>query len=163
MNEKEKKQFIKEYPLNNLELENNNFSLYNFLKFYDIDYINNYNLINYEYDYWEYEFIQNYENKIIIEFFENNGSFIYNLNDLSNYDLNQMLKNHYNEFLYYIGKEYFQYLIIKENDLFLIKKYLNYDILYNSKLDIYLLCIDHLGIGYDYVLSNKELLNYLLE
>lgn len=148
------------------ELKENVLSLGNFIDYFDINLIP-YDLQNSNIDNLSYEFIQNYDNETIIEFFENYSSYIYDfentdLNELSEDDLNLMLHNHYYDFISLTYKEYFQYFIINENDLCLFKDYCNYDILYNSKDDLYILCIDHLGLSW-YMINTKFSLDKLME
>ena len=153
--------------LNKYELKENKLSLGNFIDYFDINLIP-YELVNEDFDDLSYEFIQNYDNETIIEFFENYSSYIYdldltNLYDLSNEDLNGMLKNHYYDFVLETYKEYFQYFIINENDLFLFEKYCNYDIQHIYNKDLYILCIDHLGISWYLVNTNYSLDNLMNE
>ena len=146
------------------ELKENVLSLGNFIDYFDINLIP-YDPINLN-DY-EYYFIQNYNKNQIIEFYENNISNCYNididnLKDYDENDLNQMIKNDYYDFLYYYGIDYFQYFIINENDLFLFEDYCNYDILYNYEKDLYILCIDHLGLSW-YMINTKYSLDNLMD
>ena len=55
------------------------------------------------------------------------------------------------------GLEIFQYYIVKYNDLDLIKL-LNEPILYNHELDLYILGVTHWGTGWDYVLTDIDLI-----
>ena len=55
------------------------------------------------------------------------------------------------------GLEIFQYYIVNYNDLDLLKM-LNEPILYNYKLDLYILGVTHWGTGWDYVLTDIDLI-----
>lgn len=54
----------------------------------------------------------------------------------------------------------FQYFIIGEYAATMLQEYTNEIILYNSTLDLYILCVDHYGTNWDYVAPNwKEEIN----
>ena len=110
-----------------------------------------YDLKNSNIDDLSYEFIQNYDNETILEFFENNYDYLnldnYDLKDLKNLDnskLNKLLQDNYYDFVFETYKEYLQCFIINEKDVGLFKKYCNYDIQYDDIKDLYILCIDNL-------------------
>lgn len=147
------------------ELKENALSLGNFIKYFDI------NLVYYDSNMDDlcYEFIQNYDNKTILEFFENNYNYLdldnYNFEDLKSLDnseLNKLLKYNYYDFLNYYGIEYFQYFIINKKDLVLFKKYCNYDIQYDHEKDLYILCINHFGTSW-YMINTKYSLDNLMD
>lgn len=50
--------------------------------------------------------------------------------------------------------EIFQYYIISEYMATMLQEYTNEIILYNSTLDLYILCVDHWGTNWDYVGAN---------
>ena len=121
----------------------------NFVDYFDINLIS-YDLQNSNIDDLSYEFIQNYDNETILEFFENNYDYLnldnYDLKDLKNLDnskLNELLQYNYYDFVFETYKEY-QCFIINEKDVSLFKKYCNYDIQYDDIKDLYILCIDNL-------------------
>lgn len=142
------------------ELQENVLSLGNFIDYFSINLIY-YDLKNSNMDDLCYEFIQNYDNETILEFFDN-----YDYLDLDNYldnsKLNELLQDNYYDFLNWYGTDYFQCFIINEKDLVLFKKYCDYDILYDHEKDLYILCIDHLGISW-YRINTKYSLNNLIE
>ena len=142
------------------ELKENVLSLGNFIDYFDINLIP-YELTINDIDNLSYEFIQNYDNDIILEFFENHYNYLdlnnYDFDDLKNLDndeLNELLQNNYYDFISLTYKEYYQYFIINENDLCLFKEYCNYDIQYDYEKDLYILCIDHLGLSW-YMINTK--------
>lgn len=148
------------------ELKENVLSLGNFIDYFDINLIL-YELQNSNIDNLNYEFIQNYDNKTILEFFENHYNYLdlnnYDFEDLKNLDnneLNELLQDNYYDFISLTYKEYFQYFIINENDLCLFEDYCNYDILYDYEKDYYILCIDHLGFSW-YMINTKFSLDKL--
>ena len=112
---------------NYYEKEHMKCSLYNFLRFYEIDLILNNNLIDYRYDF-SFEMI-NYDR--MEEVFE---------------------LNEYPDSL-----DIYQYFIFKEADLRYLKL-LNEPIFYSYELDLYLLGITHYGTGWDYVLTDINLI-----
>lgn len=149
------------------ELQENVLSLGNFIDYFNINLIY-YDLKNSNIDNLCYEFIQNYDNKTILEFFENNYNYLdldnYNFEDLKNLDnseLNKLLKYNYYNFVDYYSIEYFQCFIINEKDLVLFKEYCNYDILYDHEKDLYILCIDHIGTSW-YMINTKYSLDNLM-
>lgn len=148
------------------ELKENILSLGNFVDYFDINLIR-YDLQNSNIDDLSYEFIQNYDNDIILEFFENDYDYLnldnYDREDLKNLDnntLNKLLQYNYYDFVFETYKEYYQYFIIDERDICLFKKYCNYDIQYDNIKDLYILCIDHLGISW-YMINTKYSLDHL--
>lgn len=150
------------------ELQENVLSLGNFIDYFDINLIQ-YDLKNSNIDNLSYEFIQNYDNKTILKFFENNYDYLnldnYDLEDLKNLDnskLNELLQYNYYDFLNWYGLEYFQYFILNEKDVVLFKKYCNYDIQYDDIKDLYILCIDHLGTSW-YMINTKYSLDNLID
>lgn len=159
--------------LDKYELKENKLSLGNFIDYFDINLVR-YDLENSNSDNLNYEFIQNYDNETILEFFENHYDYLnlnnYDFEDLKNLDnneLNELLQNNYYNFVFETYKEYYQYFIINENDLFLFKDYCNYDIQYDYEKDLYILCIDHLGLSWHMINTNYSLdnlsKNYLFE
>lgn len=151
----------------NEELQENTLSLGNFIDYFNINLVY-YNLQNSNIDDLCYEFIKNYDNETILEFFENNYDYLdldtYNLEDLKKLDnnkLNELLQYNYYDFINYYGIEYFQYFIINEKDLRLFKRYCNYDIQYDGIKDLYILCIDHYGESW-YMINTKYSLNNLM-
>lgn len=154
--------------ISNDELKENCLSLGNFIDYFNINLIY-YDLKNSNIDNLCYEFIQNYDNKTILEFFENNYDYLdldnYNFEDLKNLDnneLNKLLKYNYSNFLNEYGIEYFQCFIINEKDLVLFKEYCDYDIQYDHEKDLYILCIDHLGTSW-YMINTKYSLDNLID
>lgn len=150
------------------ELKENVLSLGNFINYFDINLIP-YDLQKSNIDNLSYEFIQNYDNGTILEFFEDHYDYL----DLNNYDfedlknlnndkLNELLQYNYYDFVLETYKEYYQYFIINENDLCLFKKYCNYDIQYDDIKDLYILCIDHLGLSW-HMINTKFSLDNLIE
>ena len=136
-----------------------------FIDYFNINLIP-YDLQNSNIDDLSYEFIQNYDNDIILEFFENNYDYLnldnYDLKDLKNLDnneLNRLLQDNYYDFVFECYEEYYQYFVIDEKDVGLFKKYCNYDILYDDMKDLYILCIDHLGISWYMINTNFSLDN----
>lgn len=149
------------------ELQENALSLGNFIDYFDIN-LSYYDLKNSNMDDLCYEFIQNYDNETILEFFYNNYDYLYldnyNFEDLKNLDnsvLNRLLKYNYYDFLNWYGTDYFQCFIINEKDVVLFKKYCNYDIQYDHEKDLYILCIDHLGTSW-YMINTKYSLENLM-
>ena len=150
------------------ELKENVLSLGNFVDYFDINLIS-YDLQNSNIDDLSYEFIQNYDNETILEFFENNYDYLnldnYDLEDLKNLDnskLNELLQYNYYDFVFETYKEYFQCFIINEKDVVLFKKYCNYDIQYDDIKDLYILCIDHVGASW-YMINTKYSLDNLID
>ena len=148
------------------ELKENVLSLGNFIDYFSINLIY-YDLQNSNIDDLCYEFIQNYDNETILEFFEDNYDYLdldnYDFEDLKNLDnskLNELLQYNYYDFLNYI--DYFQCFIINEKDVVLFKKYCNYDIQYDDIKDLYILCIDHLGESW-YMINTKYSLDNLID
>lgn len=149
------------------EIQENVLSLGNFLDYFNVNLVK-YDLKNSNIDDLCYEFIRNYDdNQTILEFFENNYNYLdlynYNFRDLKNLDnseLNKLLQDNYYDFLNYHSIEYFQYFIINEKDVILFKKYCKYDIQYDHRKDIYILCIDHLGASW-YMINTKYSLDNL--
>ena len=151
--------------ISHAELKKNVLSLGNFIDYFNINLIP-YDLKNSNTEDLSYEFIQNYDNDIILEFFENHYDYLnldnYDLEDLKNLDnneLNKLLQSNYYDFVFETYKEYYQYFIIDKNDLSLFKKYCNYDIQYDDIKDLYILCIDHLGISWYMINTNFSLDN----
>ena len=151
--------------ISNDELKENVLSLGNLIDYFNINLIP-YDLKNSNTDDLIYEFIQNYDNDIILEFFENNYDYLdlddYDLEDLKNLDnneLNKLLQYNYYEFVFEGYKEYYQYFVINENDLGLFKKYCDYDIQYDYMKDLYILCLDHLGMSWYMINTNFSLDN----
>lgn len=170
MNEK---YYLKTKNITKDEQKENKLSFGNFLDYFHIN-LTPYNLKNSNIDDLSYEFIQNYDKDIILEFFENHYDYLnldnYDLADLKNLDttkLNKLLQDNYYDFVFECYEEYYQYFIINENDLCLFKECCNYDILYDHEKDLYILCIDHLGMSW-YMIDTKYSLdnlnqNYLFE
>ena len=81
--------------ISNDELKENGLSLGNFIDYFNINLIP-YDLKNSNIEDLSYEFIQNYDNEIILEFFENHYDYLdlddYDLKDLKNLD-NSKLNN----------------------------------------------------------------------
>ena len=151
--------------ISNDELKENVLSFGNFIDYFNINLIP-YDLKNSNTDDLSYEFIQNYDNETILEFFENNYDYLnldnYDLKDLKNLDnneLNKLLQSNYYNFIFETYKEYYQYFIINEKDVGLFKKYCNYDIQYDDIKDLYILCIDHLGMSWYMINTNFSLDN----
>lgn len=150
--------------ISNDELQENVLSLGNFIDYFNINLIP-YDLKNSNIDYLSYEFIKNYDNETILEFFENNQDYLdlynYDFKDLNNSELNKLLQDNYYDFIDYHSIEYFQYFIIDEKDLILFKKYCDYDIQYDYEKDLYILCIDHIGTSW-YMINTKYSLDNLM-
>ena len=153
--------------ISNDELQENRLSLGNFIDFFSINLIY-YDLKNSNIDDLCYEFIQTYDTKTILEFFENNHDYLdlnnYSFKDLKNLNnnkLNELLQYNYYDFLEWYGIEYFQYFIINEKDLILFKEYCNYNIQYDTEKDLYILCIDHIGTSW-YMINTNYSLNNLM-
>ena len=151
--------------ISNDELNENGLSLGNFIDYFNINLIH-YDLKNSNIEDLSYEFIQNYDNEIILEFFENHYDYLdlddYDIDDLKNLDnneLNRLLQDNYYDFVFECYEEYYQYFVIDEKDVELFKKYCNYDILYDDMKDLYILCIDHLGISWYMINTNFSLDN----
>ena len=79
---------------------------------------------------------------------------------LDNNELNKLLQATYYEFVFNCYEEYYQYFIIDENDVGLFKKHCNYDIQYDAIKDLYILCLDHIGIPW-YLINTKFSLDNL--
>lgn len=148
------------------ELKGKVLSLGNFIEYFDINLIP-YDLQKSNIDDLSYEFIQNYDNETILNFFEDHYDYLdlnnYDFEDLKNLDnaeLNELLQDNYYDFVLETYKEYFQCFIINENDLCLFKNYCNYDIQYDYEKNLYILCIDHLGLSW-YMINTKFSLNNL--
>lgn len=146
------------------EIQENVLSLGNFIDYFNINLIP-YDLKNSNIDDLCYEFIHDYDNEAILEFFENNHNYLeldnYDYEYLDNSELNELLQYYYYDFLDYYGIEYFQYFIIDEKDVVLFKKYCDYDIQYDYEKDLYILCIDHLGTSW-YMINTKYSLDNLM-
>ena len=145
------------------EVKENCLSLGNFIDYFNINLIS-YDIKNSNIDDLYYDYIQTYDNDIILEFFENHYDYLnldnYDRDDLKNLDnntLNVLLENNYYDFVFETYKEYYQYFIIDEIDVILFKKYCNYDIQYDDIKDLYILCIDHLGISWYMINTNYSL------
>lgn len=54
-------------------------------------------------------------------------------------------------------KEFFQYYIISPSGADFLERFTEETVFYNNRLDIYLWAIDHLGTGWDYVLTPIEI------
>lgn len=137
------------------EKRHNLLSLANFIDFFGIHPVMNDQIIE-NIEGWEYYSIQKYDWAVLESFLKDHLR-IAATSDCELEDLQKLVEENYQEFLDYYQIQYHDYLIISEDDAEIVKKYLDFDIMYNEKIDMYLWCIDRIVGSPDLLLTSFPL------
>ena len=143
------------------------FSLSNLIQYYNINIIlcNNITSMNIEcISYPKYiddddiqTWINEYNNELLIDNYD-----VETFDDLTDDDIEKIIYNYGDDIINDLGlyPDVYQWYIIRECDVFLLKN--DYPIYYCDELDLYIVGITHLGMGWDMVYTDVEIPQFML-
>ena len=144
------------------EKKTGKFSLSNLIQYYNINIIlcNNITSMNIEcISYPKYiddddiqTWINEYNNELLIDNYD-----VETFDDLTDDDIEKIIYNYGDDIINDLGlyPDVYQWYIIRECDVFLLKN--DYPIYYCDELDLYIVGITHLGMGWDMVYTDVEI------
>ena len=149
------------------EKKTGKFSLSNLIQYYNINIIlcNNITSMNIEcISYPKYidnddiqTWINEYNNELLIDDYD-----VETFDDLTDDDIEKIIYNYGDDIINDLGlyPDVYQWYIIRECDVFLLKN--DYPIYYCDELDLYIVGITHLGMGWDMVYTDVEIPQFML-
>ena len=149
------------------EKKTGKFSLSNLIQYYNINIIlcNNITSMNIEcISYPKYiddddiqTWINEYNNELLIDDYD-----VETFDDLTDDDIEKIIYNYGDDIINDLGlyTDVYQWYIIRECDVFLLKN--DYPIYYCDELDLYIVGITHLGMGWDMVYTDVEIPQFML-
>ena len=101
--------------------------------------------------------INEYNNELLIDDYD-----VETFGDLTDDDIEEIIDNYGDDIMDDLGlyPDVFQWYIIRESDVHLLEN--DYPIYYCDELDLYIVGITHLGMGWDMVYTNVEVPQFML-
>ena len=149
------------------EKKTGKFSLSNLIQYYNINIILCNNITSMNIDCISYPkyidnddiqtWINEYNNELLIDNYD-----VETFDDLTDDDIEKIIYNYGDDIINDLGlyPDVYQWYIIRECDVFLLKN--DYPIYYCDELDLYIVGITHLGMGWDMVYTDVEIPQFML-
>ena len=149
------------------EKKTGKFSLSNLIQYYNINIILCNNITSMNIDCISYPkyiddddiqtWINEYNNELLIDDYD-----VETFDDLTDDDIEKIIYNYGDDIINDLGlyPDVYQWYIIRECDVFLLKN--DYPIYYCDELDLYIVGITHLGMGWDMVYTDVEIPQFML-
>ena len=149
------------------EKKTGKFSLSNLIQYYNINMILCNNITSMNIDCISYPkyidnddiqtWINEYNNELLIDDYD-----VETFDDLTDDDIEKIIYNYGDDIINDLGlyTDVYQWYIVRECDVFLLKN--DYPIYYCDELDLYIVGITHLGVGWDMVYTDVEIPQFML-
>ena len=149
------------------EKKTGKFSLSNLIRYYNINIILCNNITSMNIDCISYPkyidnddiqtWINEYNNELLIDDYD-----VETFDDLTDDDIEKIIYNYGDDIINDLGlyPDVYQWYIVRECDVFLLKN--DYPIYYCDELDLYIVGITHLGMGWDMVYTDVEIPQFML-